>query len=63
MINIRGTIYLVDAYNPQAVMTQDLNGSLGYAKTLEYSEVWDIHIVPSELAISYRCPPSRAGGR
>lgn len=35
VVNIRGVVYLVDAYNAPGVVTQDVEGHLSYAKKLE----------------------------
>jgi len=56
VVNVRGAIYLVDAYNAQPVLTKNLEGHLRYAKKLEMTLKWDMHIVPSEMIASFRCP-------
>jgi hypothetical protein len=48
VVNIRGTIYIVDAYHAQhPVLTTDLAGYLGYATRIEFASDWAVQIVPS----------------
>jgi hypothetical protein len=55
-VNIRGVIYLVDAYNTPGVVTQDLEGHLSYAKKLEITFNAKIHMVPTDQASKFKCP-------
>ena len=52
--NIRGQIYLVDAYNSTPVFTQDLKGHLSWATKLEFSWGWKMHMVPQHE--KFTCP-------
>jgi hypothetical protein len=54
-VNIRGKVYLVDAYNPQPVLTDDLRGHLKYAQRLEFTAKWDLRIVPNHALAGYKC--------
>jgi hypothetical protein len=59
VVNIRGTVYLVDAYNASGYLTADLEGSLKYARRLELSHEWDMHLVPAHVVETFKCPPKR----
>jgi hypothetical protein len=59
VVNIRDKIYVVDAYVKPPVFSQDLLTYIGPGK-LEVTRNADLHMVPSEAVMSFRCPPSSA---
>jgi hypothetical protein len=56
-VNIRGTVYLVDAYNAQPVLTDKVKESLAYGTRWEMILRSDLHLVPVELVDTFHCPP------
>jgi hypothetical protein len=56
LVNIRGKVYMVDAYNERPVLTDQLKSYLGYARKLEFSWGWDVHIVPTDRIQTWNCP-------
>lgn len=61
LVNIRGKVYMVDAYNERPVLTDKLKDYLTYAKTFEFSWSWDIHIVPTDRVMKFTCPEAKPG--
>jgi hypothetical protein len=57
VVNIRGTVYLVDAYNSMGIVSPNLRDHLGYARKLEFSFGWNMRIVPTDAIGKFRCPP------
>lgn len=57
MVNIRDKLYVVDAYVKPPVFSQDLLTYIGPGK-LEVTRNADLHMVPSESVMSFRCPSS-----
>ena len=56
LVNIRGKIYMVDAYNERPVLTDKLKSHLAYARTFEFAWGWDVHIVPTDQIQNFKCP-------
>jgi hypothetical protein len=54
-VNIRGKLYVVDAYVKPPVFSQDLGAYIGNGQ-LEITRKADLHMVPAEAVMSYRCP-------
>jgi hypothetical protein len=62
VVNIRGTVYLVDAYNAQPVLTPSVEESLAYGSRWEIVVNSNLHLVPVELVETFSCPdPSNRG--
>lgn len=57
VVNIRGTIYLVDAYVSPALMTTKLESYLSYAKKLEITFNPQMKMVPLDQAGNVKCAP------
>jgi hypothetical protein len=56
VVNIRGTIYLVDAYTNPAVVTPKLEDFLGYAKQLDITFNVQMRVVPADATGTVTCP-------
>jgi hypothetical protein len=56
MVNIHGTIYLVDAFNKEPVMAKNWRDYLQYGKTFEFSWEWRVFVVPDDQLSGFRCP-------
>jgi hypothetical protein len=53
--NIRGVVYLVDAYNTPGVVSQDIERYLGHLEPFEITFNADIHMVPADKASKFTC--------
>jgi hypothetical protein len=56
VVNIHGTIYLVDAFNKEPVMAKNWRDYLQYGKTFEFSWEWRVFVVPDDQLSGFRCP-------
>jgi hypothetical protein len=56
VVNIRGTVYLVDAYVSPALFTKNLEGYLRYAKRLEITFNVRMKVVPADATATVKCP-------
>jgi hypothetical protein len=54
VVNIRGTLYVVDAYVKPPVFGQDLVKYIGRGR-LEVTQKADLHMIPADRAASFRC--------
>jgi hypothetical protein len=55
VVNIRGKLYVVDAYVQPPVFSDDLLSYIGNGQ-LEVTRNADLHMVPSEKVMSFKCP-------
>jgi hypothetical protein len=55
VVNIRGKLYVVDAYVKPPVFSQDLLTHIGNGQ-IEVTKEAGLHMVPAESAMSFRCP-------
>lgn len=53
--NIRGKLYVIDAYVKPPVFSQDLLTYVGNGQ-IEVTKDASLHMVPAESALSFRCP-------
>ncbi len=63
VVNIRGVVYLVDAYVSPVLLTTKLEGYLRYAKKLEITFKVQMKIVPADQAAKVTCPEPAAKAR
>ena len=55
VVNIRGNLYVIDAYTKPPVFSQELSKYLG-SGPLEVTRNADLHMVPAESVLSFKCP-------